>query len=368
MKKTLLAVAIPALLVSGAASATTIYNNNGTQVDFNGQMRLGIEYNDQRDEAGENGTKIRDTGSRFGFAVKHDLGNDLYGIGELEFGNNTQSKESEFKLKNRKAYVGLGLTDIGEFTYGRVLSPFDDVAMSDYSYVYGGILDFGHVIERNGQSGGSDNFIGRVSNTIKVMSADFNGFSAGATYTMQGEEEWNADGSDAKRSKDIDNAYTLSVFYDTGFGLKANAGYGHANYNGGSWLDTDNNLVEYKDAKADIFGASVEYSIADFAIAFDIGQSQAKEDGWKGKVNLYGVGTKYNITDKSKLYALYSYADGKKDVSDESEQRVILGADYRFTPAVRTFLEYSWTKEKFQEANKDTEKTNEVMLGMRFYF
>lgn len=363
MKKTLLAVAIPALLVSGAASATTIYNNNGTQVDFNGQMRLGIEYNDQRDEAGENGTKIRDTGSRFGFAVKHDLGNDLYGIGELEFGNNTQSKESEFKLKNRKAYVGLGLTDIGEFTYGRVLSPFDDVAMSDYSYVYGGILDFGHVINRNGQSGSSDNFIGRVSNTIKVMSADFNGFSAGATYTMQGEEEWNSDANTATRARDIDNAYTLSVFYDTGFGLKANAGYGHANYNGG--FGAAGTADYYDDAKADIFGASVEYSIADFAIAFDIGQSQAKQDGWKGKVNLYGVGTKYNITDKSKLYALYSYADGKKDVSDESEQRVILGADYRFTPAVRTFLEYSWTKEKVAD---DSEKTNEVMLGMRFYF
>lgn len=365
MKKTLLAVAIPALLVSGAASATTIYNNNGTQVDFNGQMRLGIQYDDAKDGNGQNGTNIRDTGSRFGFAVKHDLGNDLYGIGELEFGNNTQSKENEFKLKNRKAYVGLGIDGIGEFTYGRVLSPFDDVAMSDYTYVYGGILDFGHVVGRNVLDSSSDNFIGRTSNTIKIMSADFSGFSAGATYTMQGEENWDGEGTAAK---DVDNAYTLSVFYDTGFGLKANIGYGHANYNGGSATFGDDSY-SYDNAKADIIGASVEYSINDFAVALDVGQSQskAKFDGEnvKAKANLYGLGLKYNLTDKSKLYGEYTYADGKKDASDLSETQVIVGADYRFTPAVRTFLEYAWVKNKMED---ESEKDNKVMLGMRFYF
>lgn len=357
MKKTLLAVAIPALLASGAASATTLYDNNGTKVDIKGSIRIGLEYNDNRDLTGEDGTKFRDMGSRFGFKVTHDLGDGLYGLGELEYGNNTQSGESGFKLKNRLGYVGLGLEGVGEFTFGRVLSPFDDVAMSDYTYDYGGILDFGHGVSRST----TDNFIGRVSNTAKFMSADFGGFSFGATYSTQSNSYGDID-TDGNSLDDtgVKNAYTLSAFYDTGFGLKVNAGYGHAKANSYGY-DAD--------LTSDIWGVSAEYTVDALSLAVDLGQSQTKlkvsGDSAKARNDLYGFGAKYNLG-KANVYGGYYLADGNKNAAYKSEHTVTVGTDYQFTPSVRTYVEYANVKAKFHGGG--SEKENKAVVGMRVYF
>lgn len=333
MKKTLLAVAIPALLASGAASATTLYDNNGTKVDIKGSLRIGLEYNDNRDASGEDGTKFRDMGSRFGFKVTHDLGDGLYGLGELEYGNNTQQSENSFKLKNRLGYVGLGLEGVGEFTFGRVLSPFDDVAMSDYTYDYGGILEFGHGVARNT----TDNFIGRVSNTAKFMSADFNGFSFGATYTTQSSTYGSVDkDGNSLDDTDVKNAYTVSTFYDTGFGLKINAGYGHANANANNFYTTVGG-VNYgvDELKSDIWGVSAEYTIDALSLAVDLGQSQTKikvngVGSSKARNDLYGFGAKYNLG-KANVYGGYYLADGNKNAAYKSEHTITVGTDYQFT-------------------------------------
>ena len=345
MKKTLLAVAIPALLASGAASATTLYDNNGTKVDIKGSIRIALEYNDNRDAAGEDGTKFRDVGSRFGFKVTHDLGDGLYGLGELEYGNDTQTTEKNIDLRNRLGYIGLGLEGVGEFTFGRVLSPFDDVAMSDYTYDYGGILAFDHGVRK----GSTDNYIGRVSNTAKFMSADFNGFSFGTTYTTQAD----FDTSGANETQ-VRNAYTLSAFYDTGFGLKVNAGYGAAK------------LDQSADDKSDIWGVSAEYTIDALSLAVDVGQSNVKSlAGVKSRNNLYGFGAKYNLG-KANVYGGYYLADGRKSTIHKSEQTVAVGTDYQFTPSVRTYVEYANVKTKFRVG--DSEKENKAMIGMRVYF
>jgi outer membrane pore protein F len=375
MKKTLLAVAIPALLASGAASATTLYDNNGTKVDIKGQFRIALEYNDNRDQPGEDGTKIRDLGSRFGFMVKHDLGDGLYGLGEFEWGNATQSQEKDFELRNRKAYVGMGLDGVGEVTMGRVLSPFDDVAMSDYSYDYGGILDFGHGIN----NGAQDNFIGRVSNTVKFMSADFSGFSFGGTYTLQSDDTWSTLGYE--HSMEMRNAYTLSGFYDSGFGLKLNAGYGHAKANGGAVTPTPPALAYNLDKyEADIWGVSAEYTIDAFSIALDVGQAQTKEErttagvssSEKKKTDLYGLGAKYNLG-KANVYGGYYFGDGNSKADVKEKHLIVVGTDYQFTPSVRTYIEYANTDYKHQNGASDATKAkykdgNKAMIGMRVYF
>lgn len=377
MKKTLLAVAIPALLASGAASATVFYDNNGTKIDIRGQFRIALEYNDNRDQAGEDGTKIRDLGSRFGFMVKHDLGDGLYGIGEFEWGNTTQSQEKNFQLRNRKAYVGMGLDGVGEMTFGRVLSPFDDVAMSDYTYDYGGILAFGHGID----NGAQDNFIGRVSNTIKFMSADFSGFSFGGTYTLQGDDSWGNSAQETlnARAMEMRNAYTLSGFYDSGFGLKVNAGYGHAKANGGG-ITTPAALAYNLDKyEADIWGVSAEYSIDALSIAVDVGQAQVKDERTTGAVktsdkkrtDLYGLGAKYNLG-KANVYAGYYFGDGNSKADVKEKHLVVVGTDYQFTPSVRTYIEYANTDYKHKagenSSNISYKDGNKAMIGMRVYF
>lgn len=378
MKKTLLAVAIPALLASGAASATTFYDNNGTKIDIKGQFRIALEYSDARDGQGEDGTKFRDLGSRFGFAVKHDLGNGLYGLGEFEWGNDTQQRETNFSLKNRLAYAGMGLDGVGELTFGRVLSPFDDVHLSEYSYEYGHNLEFGHAVfdPKNklvdGSTGpnGNDNFIGRNSNTAKFMSADFNGFSFGGTYSTQSTSDWGNDGR-------LRNAYTVAGFYDSGFGLLINAGYGHGKFQGGNLASFGGltGAVSYDNYEADIWGVGIRYTIDAFSIGADIGQAKVKADmvdstnthySHKPKADLYGIGAKYNI-DKSNLYFGYYFTDGNSKADVKEEKKLVLGTDYQFTPSFRTYVEYANIDVK--EVRRGTQKDENVgLIGLRVYF
>lgn len=350
MKKTLLAVAIPALLASGAASATTLYDNNGTKVDIKGSLRIALTYSDARDGAGEDGTKFKDVGSRFGFKVTHDLGDGLYGLGELEYGNDTQQNESNFKLKNRLGYVGLGLQGVGEFTFGRVLSPFDDVAMSDYTYDYGGILDFGHGVSK----GSTDKITSRTSNTAKFMSADFDGFSFGTTYTTQAEFD-----DFGNTETKIRNGYSFSGFYDSGFGLKINAGYVNAK------------VDKFDDRKVDLWGASAEYTVDALSVAFDLGRSQDKNGSVKTKAMLYGVGAKYNLG-KANVYAGYYLSDANNKSEIKEEHTIVVGTDYQFTPSVRTFVEYANVEVKHRNgltsADSDYKDENKAMVGMRVYF
>ncbi len=49
MKRNILAVVIPALLVAGAANAAEIYNKNGNKLDFYGKVKEGAnKYPPQR--------------------------------------------------------------------------------------------------------------------------------------------------------------------------------------------------------------------------------------------------------------------------------------------------------------------------------
>lgn len=390
MKKTLLAVAIPALLASGAASATTIYDNNGTKIDIKGQFRVALEYSDARDDAGEDGTKFRDLGSRFGFAVKHDLGDGLYGLGEFEWGNDTQQRENSFTLKNRLAYAGMGLDGVGEFTIGRVLSPFDNVHLTEYNYEYGHNLEFGHsILNPKGRTVGgtnsnqNDNFIGRVSNTAKFMSADFNGFSFGGTYTTQ------TSGDDWEQLGRTRNAYTLAAFYDSGFGLQINAGYGHAKMKDGTfragaageytWFPGFTSGAGAADVRvsnytADIWGIGTRYTIDSFSIAFDFGQAKVEADLDQGlnhykynpKVDLYGFGAKYNI-DKSNIYVGYYFSDGNSKADVKEERKAIVGADYQFTPSFRAYVEYANVDVK-EVRRGSQEDENKGLIGLRVYF
>ena len=50
MKKTILALAVPALLAAGVTNAATVYNNDGTKIDLKGSIRLLAEDGASREE------------------------------------------------------------------------------------------------------------------------------------------------------------------------------------------------------------------------------------------------------------------------------------------------------------------------------
>lgn len=378
MKKNFLAIAIPLFMTGGAANAVTLYDNDGTQFEFGGSLRLMAEYSDSRGP-GDHDVKIKDQSSRFSFKISHDLGNGLTGFGYLEYGNDTQAEEKNFQLKNRQGNVGMKMDGVGEIAVGRILSPFDDVALSDYSYKYGGVLDFGKGSPRQND----DNFIGRVSHSLRAQTVEFGGLTLAGSYTFQGDKTDStrtlkpakpgenldtADDYNYNYKGTINNAYTLAAYFDTGVGLKINAGYGYAKAN----AVKAEGLTHDIDLKERIWGVSTEYTINDFAIAFDYGQANTintiKSNRVNKRADLYGIGTKYQLG-KSKIYAGYFYKDGNKETHDYKEKTAVVGTDYSFTSNYKIWLEYANMRSKETKNNvKHKEDENKVALGFRVFF
>ena len=141
MKKTLAALIVSAFAAS-AANAAVVYDNEGTKVELNGSLRLIMEKADKKeyDRAGKSTKKansaLRNAGSRFGITVKHNLDNDFYALGRLEFRfDDTDSRDKFGRLYAKRAYVGLGSKATGDITFGRQLTIADDLSQAvDYEY------------------------------------------------------------------------------------------------------------------------------------------------------------------------------------------------------------------------------------------
>ena len=167
MKKTLAALIVSAFAAS-AANAAVVYDNEGTKVELNGSLRLIMEKADKKeyDRAGKSTKKtnsaLRNAGSRFGITVKHNLDNDFYALGRLEFRfDDTDSRDQFGSLYAKRAYVGLGSKATGDITFGRQLTIADDLSQAnDYEY---GFIPKGAYIPTSGT--------GEFVTTIKVLKA-----------------------------------------------------------------------------------------------------------------------------------------------------------------------------------------------------
>lgn len=114
MKRNILAVVIPALLVAGAANAAEIYNKDGNKVNVYGKA-VGLHYFSSDD--GDNGDKSY---ARLGFKGETQINSELTGYGQWEYnfaGNNAESSQSGDKT--RLAFAGLKFANLGSFDYGR---------------------------------------------------------------------------------------------------------------------------------------------------------------------------------------------------------------------------------------------------------
>ena len=140
MKKTLVALTVAAFAAS-SAHAVTVLDQDGTKIDFVGSLRVITEKDSSKTtyikDTVENGTlykagttvknrshsTIKNSGSRFGVNVKHQLAEDFYALGRLEFRfDDTKSADKWGQLYAKRAYVGLGSKQYGEVTFGRQLT------------------------------------------------------------------------------------------------------------------------------------------------------------------------------------------------------------------------------------------------------
>ena len=347
MKKTLAALIVSAFAAS-AANAAVVYDNEGTKVELNGSLRLIMEkadkkvYNAANQSTKKANSALRNAGSRFGITVKHNLDNDFYALGRLEFRfDDTTSRDKFGRLYAKRAYVGLGSKATGDITFGRQLTIADDLSQAvDYEY---GFIPKSEYIPTAGTG---------------VVRYDYKGIeglqlSANYNFGQTNDEKGNP------LKPGIKNAYAVGALYTVG-DLDARLAYGHTNFEtGASYAHRLDGVL-----------ASLGYKFGDFTLTGDFGYGHEKLDD--AKVNKFYVspGFAYQVVPASKVYGNYLYERAKGESDKVKTHGFLLGADYKLHKQVVVFLEgkYVTTKSYVNDAYDGKVKDRAIGVGMRVFF
>ena len=347
MKKTLAALIVSAFAAS-AANAAVVYDNEGTKVELNGSLRLIMEKADKKEyNAANQSTKkansaLRNAGSRFGITVKHNLDNDFYALGRLEFRfDDTDSRDKFGRLYAKRAYVGLGSKATGDITFGRQLTIADDLSQAvDYEY---GLIPKEEYIPTAGTG---------------VIRYDYKGIEG-----LQLSANYNFGQKNNEKGKALDpaikNAFGFGALYTAG-DLDARFAYGHTSF------ETD---ASYKH-RVDGFLASLGYKFGDFTLTGDFAYGHEKFDDEKTNKFYVSPGFAYQVVPASKVYGNYLYERVKGDVNKDKTHGFLLGADYKLHKQVVVFLEgkYVTTKSYTNDTYTGKVKDRAIGVGMRVYF
>ena len=347
MKKTLAALIVSAVAAS-AANAAVVYDNEGTKVELNGSLRLILEKADAKkyDKAGKStktaNSALRNAGSRFGITVKHNLDNDFYALGRLEFRfDDTDSRDQFGSLYAKRAYVGLGSKATGDITFGRQLTIADDLSQAnDYEY---GFIPKGAYIPTSG------------TGVVRYDYKGIEGLQLSANYNFG--QRHNDKGNLLKVG--LKNAYGVGALYTVG-DLDARFAYGHTN------LETN---ATYKH-RVDGFLASLGYKFGEFKLTGDFGYAHVKKDSDKTNKFYVSPGFAYQVTPASQVYGNYLYERVKGEADKEKTHAFLLGADYKLHKQVVLFVEgkYATTKEYVNDSYDGKVKDRAIGVGMRVFF
>ena len=347
MKKTLAALIVSAFAAS-AANAAVVYDNEGTKVELNGSLRLIMEKADKKEytAAGQSTKKansaLRNAGSRFGITVKHNLDNDFYALGRLEFRfDDTDSRDKFGRLYAKRAYVGLGSKATGDITFGRQLTIADDLSQAvDYEY---GLIPKEEYIPTAG------------TGVIRYDYKGIEGLQLSANYNFGQKNDEKGKALDPA----IKNAFALGALYTAG-DLDARFAYGHTN------LETN---ATYKH-RVDGFLASLGYKFGDFKLTGDFGYAHVKDDDAKTNKFYVSPGFAYQATPMSQVYGNYLYERVKGEADKEKTHGFLLGADYKLHKQVVVFVEgkYVTTKSYVNDSYDGKTKDRAIGVGMRVFF
>ena len=332
MKKTILAIAIPALFAS-AANAAVVYDKDGTSFDIYGRVQANM-YGEHDDTDAE-----LVGSSRLGWSGKVALNNTWSGIAKTEWqvasenSNNISDKNGD-SFKARHVYVGFDGTQYGKIIFGQTDTAFYDVLEpTDIFNEWGDVGNF---------------YDGRQEGQI-IYSNTFGGFKGKLSYQTnddkavkvtdigQGIKEDAIYGPKAKRNY----GYAAAAGYDFDFGLGLNAGYAYS--------DLESTASSASGDKKE-WALGAHYAINGFYFAGmytqgDLSYDNTTQGSNKDKGRGYELAASYNV-DAWTFLAGYNFAEGKvlsnssgssyEDIVDET----LLGVQYNFTSKLKAYTEY----------------------------
>ncbi len=308
MKKTLVVAAVSAsfAVAAHAQSSVTLY----------GVIDAGLAYTSN--VAGKSNWQQTSGGisqSRFGLKGSEDLGNGLKAIFTLESGFNLNNGRyanngSQF---NRQSYVGLSSND-GTVTLGRQYDAAQDfLAPLSATGSWGGtsFAHYGNFDNLNTNGGFA------INNSVKFTSADYAGFTFGATYGFSNQ----AGGFATNRAYSLGAAYQFQ-------GLRVAAAYAQQN----NPLSATGGALDGSNFGA---GANGVATAANRGVLTTIGNFRQRT---------YGVGASYAFG-PAQVGAVWTQArlDNAQALASVRQDNYEVNAKYNLTPALGLGVAYTFT-------------------------
>ncbi|MFM4974541.1 porin [Aeromonas rivipollensis] len=325
MKKTILAIAIPALFAS-AANAAVVYDKDGTSFDIYGRVQANM-YADHDDTDAE-----LIGSSRLGWSGKVALNNTWSGIAKTEWqvaseNSNNISEKNGDSFKARHVYVGFDGTQYGKIIFGQTDTAFYDVLEpTDIFNEWGDVGNF---------------YDGRQEGQI-IYSNTYGGFKGKVSYQTNDDEavEVSDVGSDTNvtifPNTKRKYGYAVAAGYDFDFGLGLNAGYAYS--------DLENTVTSDSGEKSE-WALGAHYAINGFYFAGVYTEGDLKNDanGNKGEGRGYELAASYNV-DAWTFLAGYNFKEAKNNVTNtgyaDKIDETLLGVQYNFTSKLKAYTEY----------------------------
>ena len=334
MKRNILAVVIPALLVAGAANAAEIYNKNGNKLDFYGKMVGEHVWTTNGDTSSDDTTY-----ARIGLKGETQINDQLTGYGQWEYNvqaNNTESSSDQ--AWTRLAFAGLKFGDAGSFDYGR-----------NYGVVYD-VTSWTDVLpEFGGDTYGSDNFMQQRGNGFATYrNTDFFGLVDGLNFALQYQgKNGSVSGEGATNNgrgaqKQNGDGYGTSVTYDIFDGISAGFAYSHSKR-----TDDQNNLVLGNGDNAETYTGGLKYDANNVYLATQYTQTynatRAGNQGFANKAQNFEVVAQYQFDFGLRPSVAYLQSKGK-DLEGYGDQDILkyvdVGATYYFNKNMSTYVDY----------------------------
>ncbi|EMH4162157.1 porin OmpF [Pluralibacter gergoviae] len=350
MKRNLLAVVIPALLVAGTANAAEVFNKDSNKLDLYGKI-VGLHYfSDNNDNDGDQSY------ARLGFKGETKVNDYLTGYGQWEYqfnANNSEGDDRQNGNKTRLGFAGLNFGDYGSFDYGR-----------NYGLVYDAIGITDMLPEFGGDNGASDNFFaGRQGGVATYRNNNFFGLVDGLHFGVQylGKN----DRKDAQRSNGDGWATSLGYDYD-GFGIVG--GYGSADR-----TDSQNKLRRGRGDRAEQWTTGLKYDANSLYLAAIYGETRNAtriDGGFANKTRDFSMVAQYQFDFGLRPSIAYykSKARNVEGVGNEDYINYIeVGAAYYFNKNMSTYVDYLINQ--IDGDNKlGVNSDNTVALGLVYQF
>ena len=306
MKKTLIALAVPALLAASAANAATVYEKDGQKFEVTGRAQANY-YNNAASDS--NGSTVEGSG-RLGLRGSSAINDTWSAIARVEWKVAGETSDNG-TFDVRHMYAGFDGSQYGTIIAGQTdTAYYAVVAPTDIFNEWG---SYGNSYW--GYRGGAANFGGRQEGQI-IYSNSFGGFRGGVSYRL------------AEDTENLDKSYAGNLGYDFGFGVGVTVA--------ADQYDSQDGLADQSD-----WGLSATYGTfgEGLYLAGVYTQSDIEQTGVDNTHKGYELAATYSLANGLGFLSGYNYTEDENDV--ELTDEFLLGAMYNFSSNLLGYTEFA---------------------------